>query len=315
MKNHSRIFFTIFFLLGIIFTNCKKENSQLPDNPFDKIDYPDTTKVPYQLERNSISDLHKRIFSPKCAQPGCHDGNFEPDFRSIESSYATLVYHPIIKNNVNEDFDFRVVPFDTAYSVLFERITNCCFVNTNDRMPQDNIGVALLAQDVADIADWIMKGAKDIFGKTARYPNTKPYFEFYFATKSDFSVFYSIDSIYRIDGIPFNPFQMPNNTNVIISFVIQDDSTLTKDLKVNQLKLSTERDNFSNAITLNCTYLNIPGQGEFWVANFNTSSLPNNTILYMRYYVHDGNPQNLIEFPTNEQPSYYKTYTAFKVLP
>ena len=30
-----------------------------------------------------FADIHKNILEPKCANPACHDGTFEPDFRTI----------------------------------------------------------------------------------------------------------------------------------------------------------------------------------------------------------------------------------------
>ncbi len=305
--------FTFCFAL-LLLTRCEKE-TPLPDNPYDDIDYGDTIPIPYSLEKNSIGDLHKRVFQTKCAQPGCHDGNFEPDFRSVHSSYSTMVYHPIVKNNVANDFTYRVVPGNTAQSVLYERITNCCFVNQNDRMPQDNIGVPLPEEDVADIADWINKGARDPYGNPGRLPNAKPTVNFFVAFKADFSEFYSTDESNRIDGIAINPFLMPNNTSVTIAISVEDDSTLVKDLKLNQLKLSTEMNDFTNAIVKTCTYFSVPGQGEFWLTTFNTNTLATEQTYYLRYFVHDGNPQNLTEFPYDELPDFYKSFAAFQIRP
>src|ERR1035437_6295213 len=83
----------------------------------------------------SLYMVHSKVLSVSCALPACHDGSFEPDFRTIESAFNTLVYHPVIKNNSPQSFKYRVVPHQPANSVLYERITNCCFVNSNDRMP------------------------------------------------------------------------------------------------------------------------------------------------------------------------------------
>lgn len=46
---------------------------------------------------NTIQGLHAGLFKPTCANSGCHDGNFEPDFRTVESSYYSLVQQPVIK--------------------------------------------------------------------------------------------------------------------------------------------------------------------------------------------------------------------------
>jgi hypothetical protein len=302
------------WLCWMLLYGCKKEEP-LPDNPYDSIERPDTTTNPIDFGRNSIADIHKRILLPRCALPGCHVGNFEPDFRTAQSSYATMVYHPIIKNNAANTFKYRVIPYDTARSLLYERITNCCFVNVNDRMPQDNIGQPLPAQDIADIADWIMKGARDIFGNPPQFPNTRPKVINYLAFKSDFSVVYSIDTAYREQGLIYMPFRMPNNTDVTIAFQVTDDSTAVSALQLNQLKLSLSPDDFSNPVAVkNCFYFAAP-QGEFWLARFNTATLPNNQTLYMRYYVRDNHPQNITEFPHNDLPMYYKTYASFKIMP
>ena len=82
--------------------------------------------------------------------------------RTPHSSFSTLVYHRINKNNLAQEFEYRVIPYDTANSVLWERITNCCFVNENDRMPQDNIGIAMPQEAIDQIGSWIMDGARDL---------------------------------------------------------------------------------------------------------------------------------------------------------
>jgi hypothetical protein len=114
----------------------------------------------------SIVGLYKFIFSKHCDVRGCHDGTFEPNFTTIQSSYYTLVYHPIIKNNRINSFKYRVVPYDTSKSVLYERITNCCFVNDNDRMPQFSDIEKLSAAEIECVGKWIMDGAKNIDDKT-----------------------------------------------------------------------------------------------------------------------------------------------------
>ena len=113
----------------------------------------------------SFLGIHQNILSDDCGMAGCHDGAFEPDFRTIESAYNTLVWHPIIKNNQAGSFKFRVIPFDTAHSVMYERITNCCFVNKDDRMPQQDIGIPLSDEKIAAIGKWIIEGAKNSYGE------------------------------------------------------------------------------------------------------------------------------------------------------
>ena len=115
------------FFLGLIaslfLVNCTEDDLSL--NPYDGIDYSDTTLVIDTLSSTSFVKLHRDVLGPSCNVMGCHDGSFEPDFRTVQSSYNTLVYHPILKNNLDETFTYRVVPGDTANSVLHERLTNC----------------------------------------------------------------------------------------------------------------------------------------------------------------------------------------------
>ena len=170
MRRYYTIIFFFSFVLALVFS-CKKEitriEPELSDNPFDNNNNSNNNNVGGVVDSSSIVGIHKYILTTRCALSGCHDGTFEPDYRTVQSSYSTLVYHPIVKNNATEDFSYRVVPFDTAASVLYERITNCCFVNTNDRMPQDGTTNNLLPQENIDaIAKWIMNGAKDIFDNT-----------------------------------------------------------------------------------------------------------------------------------------------------
>ena len=84
-------------------SSCTKDEK----NPFDDLDnFPpeDTTQIE-NVDPASFVGLHQNIFKPTCANSGCHDGTFEPDFRTIESSYNTLVLHTIVKNNPAETYE------------------------------------------------------------------------------------------------------------------------------------------------------------------------------------------------------------------
>ena len=125
-------------------------------------------KTPDELpvDSSSIVGLYKYIFSTRCNVNGCHDGSFEPNFTTIQNAYYTLVYHPINKNNSSKSYKYRVVPYDTSHSVLYARISNCCFVNRGDQMPQINEKDKLNATQISCVGRWIMNGAKNIDGKT-----------------------------------------------------------------------------------------------------------------------------------------------------
>jgi hypothetical protein len=294
---------------------CKKDKEEPPANPFASIDY-GTVPVDTAPNPNSLLGIHKNILQPRCAVPGCHDGNFEPDFRTPQSAYSTLVYQPVVKNNANETFVYRVVPYKPLESVLYERISNCCFVNQDDRMPQDNIGVPLADSDILAIKTWIEEGTKGMSGAVPSYPNLEPTIESFYAVvdAATFQINYT-DANNRIDSVPYNSFLLPDSTNVVFAFLVKDDSTAYQQLQVNQMRLSFDKDDFSNPIsfTAQYTYIPPPDENHFFAITINTSQLPHNQVVYMRYFVNDGDHTNNTQFPTDNLPDPYKTYWSFYV--
>lgn len=283
---------------------CGKE--ELPPNPYDDIKI---TVTPPPVDTNSpysIQWLHKNIFNPKCNNPSCHDGNFEPDFRTIQSSYSTMVYQKVKKNNPQGSFVYRVKPYDTLNSWLHERLVT----DDPDLGQMPLYGNPLSQNDMDKINGWIMNGAQDMFGtpaSQASLPNAPPMVNGYGAFVGNVQV----DTL-RQNGLIYYPFQIPAATQMIMAFAITDDSTAISSLTINQLKISTQKDDFSQAITLPCTYLNLQ-PGEIYYTPVDCSVLPKNQVLYFRYYVGDGNPNNNVEFPNNASPDYYKTYYAMIV--
>lgn len=142
------------------FAACQKEYT----NPYDEQDLPvngiDSTLINFPA--TSFAGIHANILSPTCAKSGCHDGNFEPDFRTVESSYNTLVNHPIIKNDPQGTYEVRVKPGNPNQSLLIARLTFDI---------DDNSGIMPLAVDpdsdwenqketyIQNIRDWIQAGA------------------------------------------------------------------------------------------------------------------------------------------------------------
>jgi len=323
-----RFFLPLFFsFITILLSNCTKSsdiitentseqiiNGTIPINPYATIDS-STIIPPDEYAKNSLVYIHSTIFAPKCGIPGCHDGHFEPDFRTPESTFNTTLFHPITKNNAAESFTYRIVPEDTNSSVLYERITNCCFANTNDRMPQDNIGQALPQEDIDNIANWILSGAPNTIGSIASIPNRPPSIEpFYFALNgTTFNTTYSGEDN-REDGLIYNPFHVPNNTNMVLVFSVNDDSTAIADMQVNTLQLSSNIEDFSNAIEYTGTFFTNPDNGDqLYLVNIQTQDLPLQTILYMRYIINDGDQSLNTYFPTNRVPIQYQTYWSFIV--
>ena len=305
-------------LIAVVFHACN-EDTELPPNPYDQVDY-ETPPTPVDtLNPISLVAIHRDILHPRCAVPGCHDGHFEPDYRTPQSSYSTLVYAPILKNNADSTFTFRVVPYNKDMSVLHERITNCCFANENDRMPQDNIGVPLPDADVQRIADWIMDGARDMLGQVATYPDQAPNVTFYIALDQiavNFTDYSAVSN--RIDQVIYNPFIMQPNTPMVIGILVDDDSTAISQLQMNKLRMSYDPDDFSPSAPgyreYTATYFDNPfNEDEFWVVNVNTGDFAPDNVVYMRYYVSDGT--STTEMPRQDMIIQYKTYWSFYIAP
>ena len=292
--------------MSFVLINCTEDD--FPINPYDGIDYGNSTLVIDTVSSTSFVKLHRDVLGPSCNVMGCHDGSFEPDFRTVESAYNTLVYHTIIKNNLAEDFTYRVVPGDTALSVLHERLTNCCFVNTNDRMPQDNIGNALPEADLDAVTAWILEGAKDITGAIPNAPNNLPNIKYFYVTNADYDSVYSEN---RIGGLFYNPFLMPNNEQVNFIFRVKDDHTIAQNLKINQLSISENIDDFSNSI-IAVAYIASNSSPKVFILQFNTSDLEVNKTYFMRYTVSDEEDQ-ITTYPNNQTSFVYKNIWSFTV--
>ena len=305
----------LILLLSII--TCKKETPT-------PLSWQNTTITNNTIQDTTTSTfvgLHKHIFATKCALYGCHDGNFEPDFRTVESSYSTLVWHNITKNNLANSFKFRVYPFDTTKSVLYERITNCCFVNINDRMPNDNIGSKLPQSDIDAIGKWIMAGAIDINGNLPTAPDYLPVIQDGKATDAanidiDFLGNTNRPPTFTMESLA----QFPNNKDIKWIFYVGDDWTALENLSNATLKFSFSSNDFSNP------FFSIPLQYSSWqVSNttangysttFNTNSLATiagSAPIYFQFSINDNTHVQNAKFPVAPQQTV--RYYGFTIMP
>ena len=118
---------------------------------------------------NTIQGLHAGLFKPTCANSGCHDGNFEPDFRTVESSYYSLVQQPVIKKDIAGSYLTRVIPENATGSMLPYRMKTD--LNGNSGIMPLSLEPASkypIEKDswVARVNAWINDGAKDWLGRT-----------------------------------------------------------------------------------------------------------------------------------------------------
>lgn len=277
---------------------CYKEVPDPVANPFANQDQGNGVNDKDTLDPASFEGLHKQIFSVKCAVPLCHDGSFEPDFRTMESAYNNLVYHPVVKNNASNSFTYRAIPHDPDASWLMERVT------TDDavlgRMP-------LYADPLSDIElqhlrDWINAGCPDWKGNLATYPNLQPQVLVRFALDQNNK---RIDTAF--DGRFPAPFIVQPGSQFTLGVQVSDDSTSISKLKNLQFKFSYDKDDFSNAQVIPGTYF----IQDFIVTSLNTSMFAANQPVYFRFYCTDEHHSTAAEFPKNNSLFYYKDYFAF----
>lgn len=206
---------------------CKPEP---PDNPYDEggivVGIVDGESP---VVEGSFVWLHERIFQPTCANSGCHDGTFEPNFTTVGAAYNTLVHHPVIANDAATGYGFRVVPGAPEASWLMERLT-ADVPNTSGMMPLSlepgSDWPANRPDYLAAIEAWIEAGAPDLNGNLPVAANLAP-------------------QVSGFGGFPAGTLQDPYlrdpeaNYRLVVEaapidlwFAISDDSTATADLQV-----------------------------------------------------------------------------------
>jgi hypothetical protein len=145
----------------ILVISCDKET---PENPFENF-IPNQDTVTFELlnpEPNSIAGIYANIFKPTCANVGCHDGTFEPDFRTLESAYNTLIYQIPIKNDGN--YTYRVHPGDPSKSAIMARLNGQLLPYMPIQLEPDSDWVLNRDKYIENIRTWISNGARDIAG-------------------------------------------------------------------------------------------------------------------------------------------------------
>ncbi|MEM6260915.1 MAG: hypothetical protein AAGI38_00295 [Bacteroidota bacterium] len=310
--------FPFILLILVLMVSCKEDDPEPepPANPFDiEIEVPQVENEP--PDSSSLVGLHEYIFAKSCAVPGCHDGAFEPDFRTVQSTYSTLVYQPVVKNDLQGTYSYRVIPNDVGASWLHNRVT------TDDailgRMPlYDN---PLTEDQVKHIETWINDGAPDMFGNVSALPNLQPEFTGMAAYIQAFGIEYRVDTIKDNE---YSPFGTLNNVEMTIWLGLEDDSTAVGDLQLNQTKFSQDPFDFNNAKTLNATFSPTPkvvedyyGPGQdarfYWKVDLFTGDFPSQRLTFFRYYTRDGSHEKDFEFPRTTSPQAYLTYMSFFV--
>ncbi len=160
MRGVYQLLLFLFLLLSL--HSCVK--NEVPENPFDTFTpSQDTVKFIFQdPDSVSIAGLYTYIFKPTCANVGCHDGTFEPDFRTMESSYNSLVYRKPIKDDGG--YQYRVHPYQPDLSVIMARLTGKLLPYMPIQLEPDSDWDLKRDEYINLIRRWIQNGAPAIDG-------------------------------------------------------------------------------------------------------------------------------------------------------
>ena len=315
-----RKFFYISILTLLAFS-CKKEEDSSSSNPFNDpaIKPPVDTSTPFQYDSSSFQFLYYKVFKPTCANSGCHDGNFQPDFRTIYSSYNTLVLHDVIQNDAQQSFKYRVDPGHPATSLLHERLTNF-MENTSGIMPlavdedsEWNTDSSLFKKL---IFDWIKKGAPDSYGNLPGSVNQKPQVIGIMAFSSG-----NTTNPYTRKSGGLSPISIPEAAAIDVWFAFSDDKTDPANLKLTTLKSSYELYNFKGSPEYILTKGSSISGKDFWdntvsFTHKTTLSFPSDTIgtyIFLRTYLMDEDQSDTTEIPNKGTSDIVRSYFTLKV--
>lgn len=286
-------------IIAIGFSACKPEN----ENPFDNpaLQPPPADSTANLIPQDNFAWLHQKVFKPTCANSGCHDGTFEPDYRTISSAYNSMVYQPIIKNNPANTFTYRVVPFNADASVLVNRLT-VDIDGQSGIMPlivdQSSDWPSKKTEYIEAIKAWINGGAKDMFGNLPQIGNKKPEVLGLQAFIGGTSTPLALDDLNRLI-IP------PGTASIDFKIAVADDSTAAANIGYNKFKLSPTFNGFATALEQGLTTIPnqaAPGFGGQTVqynrqGTVNLSSYAPGTSLFLRVYISDGSQPDPSEIP------------------
>ena len=327
-------FLIIFVGLMVVFFSCKDDYMETtldppspPFNPFDTIDYNENMVPHTPVDSNSFLGIHTYILSSSCNQPNCHDGTFEPDYRTVQSAYSTLVFHSVKKNFPTNPVPYRVTPGDPAQSMIYRRITEHNPPNF-ERMPSS--GNQLPDNLINLIKNWIEDGARDIYGNLPMQSSSQP-------TSYGLAAFLPNNNDIRVDTIrgdfDFNPFLAPVGEELELWFLYLDvtennDTIFGDGLTHNKIKLSTNPFDFSNAVELNMSLPLLPNMISsafsqplgfpvpyYQNVTFNPADYGFSVgdVVYIRTYVQDSDHASPTEIPQSESQIYILTYFAFTI--
>ena len=303
------------FIIVLFFVACSKKSN----NPFDDpaLQPPSEKEEIVDADPNSIVGLHYNVFKPTCSNSGCHDGTFEPDFRTIESTYNSLIFHPIVKNAPDNSYTYRVVPGSADESVLYQRLIKDI---------DGQSGIMPLSVDpgsdwnekkdqyLQNIKTWIENGAPDIFGNTSTVANIVPSVQGITA--------YANSNQNTLPRGPGNgALQVDSGTTSLEIWVsLKDEETAPQDFTLAQIKFYESLNGFAQAAAEDLILAGpVTEKGYFGddvqfhhKMNKDVSGYQPGTTVFMRMYLVD-NSGDTTEIPNDGSASYMKRYFAFEI--
>ena len=315
----------------LLIFSCKEEVLNPYDDP--SLGPPINNDTNYFTNSSSFEALQYNVFSPYCANSGCHDGTFEPDFRTIESSYNTLVYQPIIKNDPLGNYQYRVKPGHSDKSVLYARLLAdnngiSTFDDNSQVMPltadivydpeQTNIWHDVKGEFIPNIKDWIDNGAKDIFGNLPLEPN-------YIPEMRGCIAFLNGQTVTPLGReAPRGTIYIPSSSSSVdFWFSVIDDLQNPDELTCNQVKFSKNLFAFDNqpAYSLDVVANPISAVGFFQSSadlfyhkyTLDMSSYNSGDVVFIKIYIKD-NVNPITEIPSNGSDYQIIKHFTFTVL-
>ena len=310
---------TVSFLLGTaLLFGC---NSSDPDvtNPYDNQtvgqEHAKVDGSKADLDRNTIEGIHANIFLPTCANSGCHDGNFEPDFRTIESSYNTLIGQPIIKQDDMNPLTARVTPGNASTSMLVRRML--VDINGNSgTMPiladPDSDWPQKKDEYIKNIETWIDNGALNQNGEVPTASNYPVQLNGIIAKVNGSIV--SRNGIYKSMNIPAGA----SSVEIWVSF---EDDGLTPDQLTNvSVDVSIMANDFDSTNMTTLVYTGSPetakgyfGHDESFYhrATVSLANWQSGVVIWLRTHVSDG--VNSSEAPNDNSLFRAKEYATLKL--
>jgi len=302
------------FLLGFILllaVSCQKD---APANPFDgQVTHQDTVDIQIiNPEPTSIAGIYQNILKPTCANVGCHDGTFEPDYRTMGSAYNTLVFQTPIKNDGN--YTYRVEPFAPNKSVLIARLKNWITPAMPFQIEPDSDWPQKKDEYIQNIETWINNGAPDISGNIPHISYPAPIL---------LGAGASVSNQWMARSGETGPLIMPRTAPVVrLYFAFKHQTLMPEQFQYNQIKFSTEANSVGGATEQALQILPSPRleRGFYGAVVSYTHYIDiypdidfdqGQQQWYFRVYVQDDqNP--VTEIPTDNGIYYIKSYMSFR---